>query len=535
MMKKILGAAVVILFTLVMVGAFGDNTRRLFGLSADSLAGDDKLTTAVGGGVPALAQKKMMNFGENNAYGDDVGGNTHVAQAPSPWTAASHDRLSTFAIDVDTASYTLARRSLNSGSLPAQAGVRIEEWVNAFSYELDAPKRLPFSVNIEGAPSPFTAGRTLLKIALQGRKVKNTDRKPAHLVFLVDTSGSMQGPDRLGLAQESLRILTRNLNPRDTVALVTYAGNVTTVLAPTPAENSAQILEAIDRLSAGGGTAMGSGLELAYQHAAAMVAKGHVSRVLVLTDGDANIGAVGATPMREAIAQYVKKGVTLTTVGFGMGNYRDSTLEELADKGDGQSVYIDSRAEALKVFGTQISGTLEVIAKDVKIQVDFDPKVVAEYRLLGYENRAVRDEDFRKDDVDGGEIGAGHSVTALYELTLVAGAKGALGTVFVRGKQPEGTEAFEDRTPIAASSIRPTLAQASTELRFAASVAVGADILRGNPAVNDWNLAKVKQLAEESSNGVPERLEFVKLLDTAQGLMRGAGVANRSHQTFPVY
>ena len=534
MKKLMIGLAALALLAVPVCSIFGDNLRRLSATSADSLAGTDASRANTIGAVNSsnLNRKKMADFGLANSYGDGPiaqtpAGNSHTAVAPDPWTATTRDHLSTFAIDVDTASYTLARRSLNDGFLPTPGGVRIEEWVNAFQYQLEAPRGLPFSVGVEGSPSPFTRGRTLLKVSLQGRKVNNAQRKPAHLVFLVDTSGSMAGPDRLGLAQESLRILTRNLNPRDTVALVTYAGSVRDVLAPTAAEDKATILAAIDSLTSGGGTAMGSGLELAYRHASAMVARGHVSRVLVLTDGDANVGAVGATQMREAIAGYVKQGVTLTTVGFGMGNYRDATLEELADKGNGQSLYIDSLAEAEKVFSTRISGTLELIAKDVKVQVDFDPKVVQEYRLLGYENRAVRDEDFRDDQVSGGAIGAGHSVTALYELTLVPGATGSFGEVFVRGMKPDSTEAFEVHTPISAAAIHATLAASSTELRFCAAVALAADILRENPAASDWTLAKAIALGEGASNGIPERLEFIRLLEKAQG-MKGVVASARN-------
>jgi Ca-activated chloride channel family protein len=503
---------------------WGDNARRLFAMSADSLAGNGNVAVANTIGAVSsdnLNKKKMANFGLATSYGEGSStGNSYAPVAPNKWTSAHEDRLSTFAIDVDTASYTLARRALNDGNLPDKDGVRIEEWVNAFAYELEAPTDLPFSVNVEGSPSPFTPGRTLLKVALQGRKVRNADRKPAHLVFLVDTSGSMGGPDRLGLAQESLRILTEHLNPRDTVALVTYAGNVSDVLPPTPAENKATILAAIDSLSSGGGTAMGSGLEIAYRHAGAMLAPGHVSRVIVLTDGDANIGNTSAPEMLASVAGYVKRGVTLTTVGFGMGNYHDGTLEQLADKGNGQSLYIDSKAEAERVFSTNVAGTLELIAKDVKVQVAFDSKVVQEYRLLGYENRAVADKDFRDDTVAGGVIGAGHSVTALYELTLAPGAKGSFGDVFVRGMKPEQSEAFEVKTPMAAAAVKATLAEASTELRFAAAVAISADILRGNPAASDWSLAKAQQLAKGATRGLAEREELVKLLERAQALNR---------------
>jgi Ca-activated chloride channel family protein len=332
----------------------------------------------------------------------------------------------------------------------------------------------------------------------------------------------MEGPDRIELAKESLRVLTRNLNARDTVSLVTYASGVRDVLGPTPASHQRTILEAIEGLNTGGGTAMGSGLELAYRHALRGAQQGGVARVIVLTDGDTNIGAnQSAESMLEAVRGYVKEGVTLTTVGFGMGNYRDSRMERLADSGNGQSVYIDSRAEAVKVFETNLSGTLQVIARDVKVQVTFDPRVVTRYRLLGYENRAVADADFRNDEVDGGEIGAGHSVTALYELELADGATaGSLGFVAVRGQRVGGVGpwAFEVEAAITRAVLAPTLAQASTELRFAAAVAGAADVLRGNGAVSAFSLEAAIGLARGASRELPEREEFVRLMQTAQRL-----------------
>ena len=275
---------------------------------------------------------------------------------------------------------------------------------------------------------------------------------------------------------------------------------------------------------------MSSGIQLAYDLASKTLVKGHLNRVVVLSDGDANIGQnVTAEAMLDAVGGYVKEGVTLTTVGFGMGNYRDNTMEKLADKGNGQSLYIDSREQALKVFQEQIAGTLEVIAKDVKVQVAFDHEKVKRYRLIGYENRDVKDEDFRNDEVDGGEIGAGHSVTALYELDLEPGTTGALATVHVRGQKPRSEGAFETAVKVERSAIARTLAAASTELRFAAAVGGAADILRGNAPASDFTLAKARELAASATNGAPERLELVQLLDTAmrleaQGVSRAAMV-----------
>ncbi len=533
MKKFVAGLVTVGVVGVAIITLNGDNIRALMGMSADCLAGDTSVarrTKASKG--DALERKKLVNFAAaNDGYGDEVPaasplGNTHQSLAPNAFTLAASDHLSTFAIDVDTAAYALGRRSLNEGHLPVPASVRVEEWVNAFKYDLPAPADAPFAVHLEGAPSPYIQGRTLLKVALQGRRVANADRKPAHLVFLVDTSGSMQSADRLPLAQDSLRILLAHLNPRDTVALATYAGDTRVVLEPTSAENKERIEAAIDSLQSGGGTAMGSGMELAYAMAVRQVRKGDVTRVIVLTDGDANIGKnVSAESMLASVKGYVQDGVTLTTVGFGMGNYRDSTLEQLADKGNGQSVYIDSLAEAHRVFGRDVASTLEPIALDAKVQVDFDPKAVVRYRLVGYENRAVADADFRNDEVDGGELGAGHSVTALYELELAPGV-GSLGTVFVRGQLPDTRRPFEVNAPITRAVFAESLASASTELRFATAVALAADHLRGNGAQTDWPLSRIAALAAGATRQDSDRQELVELLEKAAALeRRGAGVA----------
>ncbi len=528
-------AAVLTVVCLLTTGVvlLGDSIRSLFGMTADALAGEATVagrTTRTR--ADALEMKKLSNFAkENEGYGAPAlpSGNTHEPLAPNGFVATADDALSTFAIDVDTASYALGRRTIRQGWLPAPAGVRVEEWVNAFKYELPTPNSQPFAVHVEGAPSPYAFGRTLLKVALQGRVVPNADRKPAHLVFLVDTSGSMSSADRLPLAQEALRVLVQNLNARDTVALVTYAGSTQVVLEPTPAENKGRILEAIDSLSSGGGTAMGSGMELAYGLAVRQVRAGSVTRVVVLTDGDANIGRnVTADDMLKAVKAHVAEGVLLTTVGFGMGNYRDSTLERLADHGNGQAVYVDSLAEAQRVFGRDVAGTLEPIAKDVKVQVAFDPKAVSRYRLVGYENRDVRDEDFRDDAVDGGELGAGHSVTALYEVELT-GARQVLGTVFLRGQRVDGGGAFEVEAPVTTSMVYPELNRASTELRFATAVALAADHLRGNGAVTDWPLERIQELAAESTRGVADREELVELLGQALALQRAGRQVAQAH------
>ncbi len=446
-------------------------------------------------------------------------GNSFAAHAPNAFTETAADRFSTFAVDVDTASYAVSRRYLNQGALPPHAAVRVEEFVNYFKYRYTPPEQGAFTVHLEGAPSPFAANRHFVRVGVQGKVVSRSQRKPAHLVFLVDTSGSMNQQDKLPLAKEAMKIAVKNLNENDTVALVTYAGSTRSVLEPTPATNLERIYKAIDTLESGGGTAMGSGMEMAYRHAVKKASGSVVSRVVVLTDGDANIGPnVSADAMLNSIQGFVKEGVTLSAIGFGMGNYRDDLMEKLADKGNGNCFYIDSYKEAKKVFETQLTGTLEVIAKDVKIQVEFDPKVVRRYRLVGYENRDIADKDFRDDKVDAGEIGAGHSVTAVYEVELT-GEKASLGTVRIRAKAPNGTEAAEQAFPFEQRMMRASLDTASTDFRFALAVASAADVLRGSPSAQGWNLATAQKLAEGSTDGQADREEFAKLVARARGLL----------------
>lgn len=445
-----------------------------------------------------------------------AGGNTFEAHAPNTFTQTRDDPHSTFAIDVDTASYSLARRYLSGGALPPHAAVRVEEFVNYFKYKYPAPEAGAFAVHLDGAPSPFGSGRHLLKVGVQGKAVAKSQRKPANLVFLVDVSGSMASGDKLALVQESLEVLVRNLNENDLVSLVTYAGRTAEVLAPTPATETKKILAAIQSLTAGGGTSMGSGFQRAYENAMKRTGGGVNSRVIVLTDGDTNMGPnLTAASMLESVRKHVSEGVTLSTVGFGMGNYRDDLMEKLADEGNGNCFYIDSIKEARKVFETQIAGTLEVIAKDVKIQVAFNPEAVKSYRLVGYENRDIADDDFRNDKVDAGEIGAGHSVTALYEVELT-GERGELATVRVRAKEPTGAVAREQAFSFGRDRLYGSMASAPADFRFASAVAGTADILRGNPAAEGWSLAMAQALAEGATEGLAERKEFASLVSRAR-------------------
>ncbi len=443
----------------------------------------------------------------------------------NPVVDPKKDRLSTFAIDVDTASYAIARRKIMEGALPPFAAVRVEEMLNAFDYGYPSPKSGPFAVHLAAAPSPFTPGHHLLRVGVQGKRVDAQDRTPVHLVYLVDTSGSMQSADKIGLVKKSLKLLTGSLKQGDTVALCTYAGSVREVLPPTGIAERPRILAAIEDLSAGGSTAMASGLDLAYALAERTLVKGHVNRVVVLSDGDANVGATSHQEILKRIAQYKDRGITLSTVGFGNGNYKDTMMEQLADKGDGNYSYIDSETEARKVFSQNVGGMLQVIAKDVKIQVEMDPEVVKEYRLIGYENRDIADKDFRNDKVDAGEIGAGHSVTAIYDVVL-ASTKASPVIVRMRHKPPLGSDQAEESVfKMDPAAIAASFEAAPADLRFASAVVGFGEILRQSPHARGWRMADVERIARAAAKDQQDQQELVDLARRAGALGGGGGSA----------
>ncbi|MGE0551768.1 MAG: YfbK domain-containing protein, partial [Kofleriaceae bacterium] len=367
---------------------------------------------------------------------------------------------------------------------------------------------------------PLSPGRHIVRVGVATKEKAVVERKPVNLVFLVDVSGSMSSPDKLGLAKQALRILTNNLKDGDTVSLVTYAGNTRVVLTPIGLEHKDKILTAIEELQSGGSTAMASGLDLAYEQAMQGLRPGSVSRVIVLSDGDANVGSHTHEEMLKIIASRVKQGVTLSTIGFGVGNYRDSLMEQLANKGNGNNFYIDSLSQAKRVFQQQLGSTLEVVAKDAKFQIDFDPQMVARYRLVGYENRDIADNDFRNDKVDAGEIGAGHQVTALYEVELTAKAKQSnapLGGIRIRHKAPTKDTATEAAFPMAGGAAA-SFANASADFRFAFATAAFADVLRGSQDSEHWSLAQIRELAKAAAGDNEDRRELVSLIDKAMGL-----------------
>ncbi len=455
--------------------------------------------------------------------------------------------LSTFSIDVDTASYANTRRFINSGRLPPADAVRIEEMVNYFTYDYPQPGGdAPFSVNAEMAECPWASRHRLLRIGLRGRSIAQ-DRQPAtNLVFLIDVSGSMQPENKLPLLQKSLSMLVRKLNANDRVAIVVYAGASGLVLPSTTGDRQDTILAAIDRLNAGGSTNGAAGIQLAYETARANFIQGGANRVILATDGDFNVGITSEGDLARLIEEQAKSGIFLSVLGFGMDNLKDSTLETLADKGNGNYAYIDTPREARKALVEQLAGTLFTIAKDVKIQIEFNPAKVGAYRLIGYENRILAAQDFNDDRKDAGEIGAGHTVTALYEIVPVGESINAPGidplkyqqpqavavapggavnasnetcTVKLRYKQPDGQTSRLLEVPVI--DLGNKFATASGDFKFAAAVAGFGMQLRQSPFKGDWTLAAVQEVAQESrGNDITEyRTEFIDLVKKARGLM----------------
>ena len=438
----------------------------------------------------------------------------------NPMTATRDDRLSTFAIDVDTASYTRVRNRLKSNATPYASEVRVEEFVNYFDYGYPNPKEGAFGVNLEAAPSPFSVekNRYLVRVGVQGKRILDKDRKPTHLTFLVDVSGSMRAYNKLPMAKKSLETLVDNLKPSDTVSIVTYAGSTRLVLEATSARDAKKIKAAIQSLSTGGGTNMGTGMTLAYEQASKSHKPGHNSRVVVISDGDANIGNTSHSAIHKTIQGYIADGITMSAIGVGMGNYNDTMMEQLANKGNGNYYYIDSQREANKLFSEKLTSTLEVIAKDVKIQVEFNPDAVSHYRLIGYENRDIADRDFRNDAVDAGEIGAGHSVTALYEIVRVDDATDLLATVHIRHKDPEDERPIEYNYPLTRGNVYSDLADTSKSFQFATAVATFAELLRKSPYAKHVSYELVNEIAQGSAGKYEERHEFIGLVNQATAL-----------------
>jgi Ca-activated chloride channel family protein len=434
------------------------------------------------------------------------------------------DHLSTFAIDVDTASYTVMRRYLRDGHLPDKDSVRVEEYVNYFRQGYTPPEQGAFAIHLEGAPAPFgEQDYYLLRVGIQGYQVPDDQRKDAALVFVIDVSGSMSGGNRLGLVKQALRLLVRELRPTDTVGIVVYGSRGRVILEPTAASEAETILAAIDRLQSEGSTNAEEGLVLAYEMAAKHFKVGGINRIILCSDGVANVGRTGPDSILAQVRDKAAQGITLSTVGFGMGNYNDVLMEQLADDGDGNYAYVDTLDEAERVFVENLTGTLQVIAKDAKIQVDFNPEVVSRYRLIGYENRDVTDEDFRNDEVDAGEIGAGHSVTALYEVKFHENSQGTALTVYVRYEDPDTGEVTETAQSLDQADLSPIFEEMPARFRLAAAVAEYAEILRHSYWAQDSSLATVAGLARQVAAALPndpDVAEFAALVEQASQIAK---------------
>jgi Ca-activated chloride channel family protein len=459
----------------------------------------------------------------------------------NPFRDVAANPLSTFAIDVDAASYSNVRRFLRERRLPPRDAVRIEELINYFDYDYPDPTgEHPFSINTEVSAAPWNPEHRLVQVGLQGKRMERGELPPGNLVFLIDVSGSMAVANKLPLVKESLRMLVSQLRPEDRVSIVVYAGAAGLVLPSTPGNDRRRILDAIDRLEAGGSTAGGQGIVLAYETARESFIQGGNNRVILATDGDFNVGVSSESGLVRLIEQKRETGIFLTVLGFGTGNLADARMERLADHGNGNYAYVDDQAEARKVLVREMGGTLVTIAKDVKVQVEFNPAEVRAYRLIGYENRVMAAEDFNNDRKDGGELGAGHSVTALYEIVPVgaatpvpgtdplryqqvqprpgAAASGELMTVKLRYKAPEGESSWLIEQPVRDRGTE--LARTSDDFRFAAAVAQWGMLLRDSrfKGSSTWSTAADLAGGALGHDEHGYRAEFVRLLDESRRL-----------------
>ena len=475
---------------------------------------------------------------EEGAY-SPISGERYGQLVDNPWRSPVDEALSTFSVDVDTAGYSNFRRLVQSGQrVPADA-IRLEEMVNYFDYEYSRPKPgHPFGVSVDTAVTPWNPETRLVRVALQGREVERLKRPAANLVFLIDVSGSMSSPDKLPLVLQSFGLLLEELNGEDTLSIVVYAGSEGLAVPPTrcDAEGVKRISESLNRLQSGGSTNGGAGITLAYKLARENLKPGSINRVILATDGDFNVGVTQDGDLVSLVEREAKSKVFLTVLGFGTGNLNDGMMEAITNKGNGTYHYIDSLSEGRRVFLQKMMGTLLTIAKDVKIQVEFNPAQVSEYRLLGYANRMLKKEDFNNDRVDAGDIGAGHTVTALYEIRpgpakpavdplkyapKTGGAAAAVGsathewlTVKLRYKEPEGDTSKLIEQPFAPGQVSG-LASQSADFRFATAVGLAASVLRQTGGLGTATLQQARELAASSKGADPHghRAEFVAMLD----------------------
>ncbi len=521
----------------LLLGGCGSSSKPLNAESADRPTAEysDSIAPAFIAGAVGFSQDKLPQLRpsseptdrENYAHFDD-----------NPIKRVSEHPVSTFSIDVDTGAYANVRRIINNESLPQHNAVRVEEMINYFAYDYPLPDSFdpPFKVTTEIAPSPWNKKTHLLHIGIKGYDIPKDKLPPANLVFLVDVSGSMQSSDKLDLLKTALKLLSQQLTEKDKVSLVVYAGAAGLVLEPTLGNEKATINAALDRLMAGGSTHGSAGIQLAYATAEQAFIKDGINRILLATDGDFNVGTVNFEALKNLIEEKRKTGISLTTLGFGTGNYNDQLMEQLANAGNGNYAYIDTLNEAQKVLVDEMSSTLQTIAKDVKIQIEFNPVTVAEYRLIGYENRLLRREDFSNDKIDAGEIGAGHTVTALYEIALVGSggerlenlrygdteaaegqrrSESEFAFLRLRYKVPDGDTSKLLEWFLMRKDMIETVDNTSERFRFSAAVAAFAQQLRGGTYLDNFSYNDILSLARGARGDDPYsyRGEFIKLVN----------------------
>jgi Ca-activated chloride channel family protein len=467
------------------------------------------------------------------------------AKEINPVKQVASEPVSTFSIDVDTASYSFMRRALNAGHLPPKDAVRVEELINYFPYSYPAPEtaEVPFKPTVTVFPSPWNTNNKLVHVAIKGYDLKSAERPRANLVFLMDISGSMAGPDRLPLVKNAFRLLVDQLQPDDTIGIVTYASGSGIALEPTKVSDKAKILSAIDALGAGGSTAGAAGIADAYRLAEAGFDKSGVNRIILATDGDFNVGITDRDELKSFIERKRQSGIFLSILGVGQGNHNDALMQTLAQNGNGTAAYVDTLNEARKVLVDEASSTLFTIAKDVKVQIEWNPQAVSEYRLIGYETRNLKREDFNNDRVDAGDVGSGHTVTAIYEVTPVGAPKlvddlryaakpaaveadkpkaetatnaNELGFLKLRYKRPKEDVSNLVELPITNSAT--ALGGASTDVRFSTAVAAFGQLLKGEPYTQSYSFDDVLTLAQSARGDDPfgYRAEFLNLLRLAK-------------------
>jgi Ca-activated chloride channel family protein len=450
-------------------------------------------------------------------------GVTYEDPGVNPFVDPVEDRVSTFGLDVDTASYTIAQRYVDDGNRPDPASVRVGEWVNAFDQGYRPPQDDTFAIVVDGGPTPFTdRDEVLLRVGLQARDVRDRARADTALTFVIDTSGSMEREGRLELVKDALARLVDGLGRGDTVAIVTFGDEARVLLEPTPATHRDEILDVIGWLQPGGSTNLEGGLRLGYELARASLTENGVDRVVLASDGVANVGLTDPDRILAAVRRDAAAGIELVSVGVGMGNYNDALLEQLADQGDGFYAYVDGPDEANRLFTEDLTGTLQTVALDARAQIEFDPEAVAAYRLVGYENRAIADRDFVDDTVDAGAIGAGHSVTALYAIRLDEdlGRQGRIATVRLRWTDPDDGRVDELARDVRASDLAGSFRSSDPFFRFDAVVASTAEVLRGSPWAGHVRLADIAEVAHHEAEALPPTDEVHAFLDLLEALAR---------------